>query len=115
MAFSETELAAHRKEMDGYMAWRRPEEDIREKVDLSYRIKGHSIEIVETRPRWSRPEEKTESLIAKATYVRTQKIWRVFWKRADLKWHSYPEAPRVKKLSDFLALVEADKLGCFWG
>jgi hypothetical protein len=115
MAFSEAEMSAHRKEMDGYMAWRRPDEEIRDQVDVSYRIEGQSVEIFTIRPNWQKPAESTETPIAKATYVGTQKVWRVFWMRADLKWHSYPDAPRVRRLSDFLKHVESDRLGCFWG
>ncbi|MGH8716972.1 MAG: DUF3024 domain-containing protein [Burkholderiales bacterium] len=27
--------------------------------------------------------------VAKATYVKAQDVWKVFWQRADLKWHRY--------------------------
>jgi hypothetical protein len=56
-----------------------------------------------------------ESPVAKATHVRTRKTWRVFWMRADLKWHAYPPAPIVDTVDAFLALVERDEHGCFFG
>ena len=52
---------------------------------------------------------------AKATYVRTQKIWKIYWQRADLKWHSYEPVPTVKTIDAFCAAVEEDPYGCFWG
>ncbi len=53
--------------------------------------------------------------IAKATYVRTQDVWKVFWKRGDLKWHGYEPAPAVPSIEQFLAIVDADPYGCFFG
>lgn len=53
--------------------------------------------------------------VAKATYVRTQECWKVFWLRADLKWHSYSPMPVVDSIEKFLALVEADNHACFFG
>ena len=42
-------------------------------------------------------------------------IWKVFWQRADLKWHSYEPKPTVKQLTDFLKLVDEDEHHCFKG
>ena len=53
--------------------------------------------------------------MAKATYVRSQNIWKVYWQRADLKWHSYDPDPEVDSIEDFLSVVDADKYACFFG
>jgi hypothetical protein len=42
-------------------------------------------------------------------------VWRVFWKRADLKWHSYEPVPEVSAVEDFLAVVQKDEYACFFG
>jgi len=34
---------------------------------------------------------------------------------ADLKWHRYDPDPEVKSIEEFLALVEKDEYGCFFG
>jgi uncharacterized protein Usg len=47
--------------------------------------------------------------------VKAQDVWRVFWQRADLKWHRYDPAPEVPSLEDFLQLVQEDKHACFFG
>lgn len=49
------------------------------------------------------------------TYVRSRDVWKVFWKRADLKWHAYPAAPQVGSIERFLALVAGNRHGCFFG
>ena len=94
---------------------RRPPPHIRHEVDIGYRVTGQSVEIFEVRPGWDRPTEKIERPIAKATFVRTQNVWRVYWQRADLKWHLYEPVPKVSGLPEFLSAVEQDPHGCFWG
>ena len=59
--------------------------------------------------------EKMEHPIAKTTYVKTRGIWKVYWQRADLKWHRYDPDAEVQNLEDFLAVVERDEGGCFYG
>jgi hypothetical protein len=34
---------------------------------------------------------------------------------AVLKWHRYDPDPEVKSIEEFLALVEKDEYGCFFG
>jgi hypothetical protein len=41
--------------------------------------------------------------------------WKVFWKRADLKWHGYEPTAAVPSIEQFLAVVDADPYGCFFG
>ena len=115
MALSEFEVARAKKIMDDFLARRRPPEDIRDQLDLGYRISGQSVEIFEVRPVWKRPTEKMEGPVAKATFVRTQNTWRIHWQRADLKWHTYDPVPNVAALSEFLSVVEEDAYACFWG
>jgi len=52
---------------------------------------------------------------AKTTYVKKTGKWKVYWQRADLKWHSYQPTPEVDNLEEFLALVDRDEHGCFKG
>lgn len=101
--------------MENFLARKRPPEEYRDKVDLSYKIEDQSIIVVEIRPRFGRAEEKLESSFAKATFVKTKKYWKVFWMRADLKWHSYTPKPTVRSIKEFTDLVEEDKYNCFFG
>ena len=84
------------------MQRRRPPVHIRPSVDLAFRITGQSVEIFEIRRAWQGPvNEKHESPVAKATYVRSRGVWRVFWQRRDLKWHGYDPKPEVKSVEEF--------------
>lgn len=82
---------------------------------MSYRIKDQSIEIFELRALWNNQDQKIESMVAKTTYVKKSGLWKVYWQRADLKWHSYSPVPEVNSLEEFLALVEKDEHCCFYG
>lgn len=101
--------------MENFVERRRPPEAIRNQLDLSYKIENQSIIVFEIRPRWDNPTEKMESPIAKTTYVKSGNCWKVFWMRADLKWHAYQPQPTVASLKHFTQLLEEDKHHCFWG
>ena len=116
MALSEIEVARVKKALDSFMQTRRPPPHIRPKLDLGYRISGQSVEIFEIRPAWrGLPHERHESAVAKATFVRSRNLWRVFWQRRDLKWHGYEPASEVRSIDDFLSLVAEDRHACFFG
>ncbi len=62
-----------------------------------------------------RPEIIIEEQIAKATYVKKEKHWKIFWMRDNLKWYLYEPIPYVKLISDFFNIVADDEMHCFFG
>jgi hypothetical protein len=38
----------------------------------------------------------------------TEKLWKIYWQRQDLKWHSYTPAQTVKYFEEFLSTVDED-------
>lgn len=115
MALSEFELKQIERAVAGFMKRRRPPGHVRAKVDFGYRMTGQSLELFEVRPRWDKPAEKMEHAIAKATYVKRSGTWKIYWQRADLKWHRYEPCPEAKSADEFLVVVEEDQHGCFFG
>jgi hypothetical protein len=115
MAVSEFETKRIEKIMAGYLERTRPPVHIRNELDIAYRINNQSIELFEVRPAFRNPKQKIEHAIAKATYVKRAKEWRLYWMRADLKWHRYEPVPEVDSLEDFLEVIEDDAHGCFYG
>lgn len=101
--------------MENFLARKRPPEHIRPKLDIDYKIEEQSIIIFEIRPQWDKPEIIREHCVAKATFVKAKNQWKVFWMRANLKWHSYTPKPIVNFVEEFIKLVEEDKQHCFWG
>jgi len=115
MAFSEFEIKRVEKLVGQFIEKRRPAPKIRHKLDMGFRLQNQCVELFEIRPAWNNPDKIIESSFAKTTYVKTKNIWKVFWRRADLKWHRYDPKPQVKTIEEFLALVDQDKNACFFG
>lgn len=116
MTFSEFETKRLEKVVGAFIDKRRPPAHVRAQLDLAYRLKGQSVEIFEVRPRRAgAPGETMEQPVAKATYVKAHGLWRVYWQRADLKWHRYEPMPQISSIDKFLALVGEDEHACFFG
>lgn len=113
MAFNELDRKRIEKTLDRFIQAHRPPPHIRNELDLGFRLQGQNVELFEILPVWDNPSQKMESPVAKATYVKTQNLWKIYWMRADLKWHSHPPAPHVLNIDEFLALVAEDKHACF--
>jgi len=116
VALTELETARVRKAVGAFVERRRPPPHLREEADLAFRLCGQSVEIFEVRRSYGgTPREKIEVPVAKATYVRAVRGWRVFWLRQDMKWHSYKPVPVVRTIDEFVALVHEDRDACFFG
>jgi hypothetical protein len=114
MALSEFELKRCERDLDAFLAKRRPPPHIRPQFDFGYRIKGQSVEICEIRPAWDDPQEIMWRAFAKLTYVKTTETWKLYWMRASGKWHAY-DPGEFHQLEHALAVVNQDGYGCFFG
>lgn len=94
----------------------RPRKEIRSQVDLDYSIDidDQSIEIFEIRTHFFR-DQKVKIPIAKTKWIRRQRVWKIYWQRADMNWHKYDPLPQVKTLGEFIEEVKDDPWACFWG
>ena len=115
MAFSEFEQKRYEKPVKAYIEGRRPPPHIRKELDLGYRFTNQSVEMFEIRPVWRGLGEYMEQPIAKATFVKTEGIWKIYWQRADLKWQRYDPNPSASTVEEFLTIVEKDEHACFYG
>lgn len=59
--------------------------------------------------------EIIEEDIARIQWVRARKIWKIYWKRADLKWHRYDPHPEAANLAEALRIIDEDACCCFFG
>jgi len=115
MALTEKQIQEVTTAGQAFLEKRRPPEEKRKQLDLAYRIEGRSVLVYEIRENWLKPDEFIESPVAKTTFVQTQHHWKVFWMRADLKWHGYSPRPSVTSIKSFFKLVDEDKHACFFG
>ena len=112
---SESDLTKITELVETFVESRKPPQHIRPELDIGYRITGQSFAIFEIRPRWRQPEITHEIPVAKATYVKSRKVWKLYWMRADLKWHRYTPLPDTKFLQQVLDEIGDDPFCCFWG
>lgn len=115
MAFEQFTFKKIEALTDQFIEKRRPPVNLREQVDLAFRIDRQSVIIFEIRPVWNNPAKKIECMVAKASFVKSTNRWKIYWQKSDLKWHSYDPDCEVEKFEDFLEIVDKDECGCFWG
>ena len=114
MAFSEIEL----KRIDnlvGEMCRRRSPAHIRDQLRFEYEIDRHSVIMWEVRPVWNNPSQETRMGVAKFRYSRSTNKWKLYWMRADLKWHAYNTDRNTSDLDALVSEVEHDQHGAFFG
>jgi hypothetical protein len=115
MTLSALEIKLCERLVAEFVRQRRPPPHLRAKVDLAFRIAGQSVEIYEIRPHFLDKDRILEHPIAKATYNKTKKNWKVFWQRADMKWHGYQPHLEAASIEEFLDVVREDSHNCFFG
>ena len=76
MAFTKEQITEIKKATAKYLFYNRPPLKVREQLDFGCRIEGQSVYLFEIRPRWDKAEEKTETPIAKTTYIESKKHFR---------------------------------------
>lgn len=116
MAFTEREISDHLRVLeDCFWSKRRPPLHLRNQIREGQRFLDQSIELLFVRPHFRNPEVWIEEAFAKVRYVRKQNIWRLYWHRADGKWHGYTPHPEAKSLAQALRVINQDALHCFFG
>lgn len=116
MAFTDDEIAAHVTLIENAL-WsrRRPDPTMRDRIREGQRISDNTIELFYVRPAVFRPGEMVEDPVAKLQFVRSRDLWKIFWKRADQKWHGYEPCPEVPTLAAALSVIDEDAHCCFFG
>lgn len=116
MAFTQHELAEHLKTLETHFwAHRRPPAEMRDEIREGQRIKGHDIDLFLIHPSFADPSRDYEESIAKIRYVRSRDRWKLYWMRADGKWHGYPPHREVSSLRKAVNIIHQDAYCCFFG
>jgi len=115
MAFSATHLRDIESSLTLWLVKERPEESIRDQLDIGYTINKQDIFLEEIRPVWRKPKEIMRNAFAKLTYHKATDSWKIYWMRGNLQWELYAPHPQAKSLEDALEVVSEDKHHCFFG
>lgn len=91
------------------------DQEVRKKLDFGYLWDGQSVILFEKRPKWNIPEESQQSPFAKIRYMKSSKIWKLYWQRASGKWELYEPHPENSNLQDLLSDIKKDVYHCFFG
>jgi hypothetical protein len=114
LALTEVQEVQIHKLLTAYCAKRVPPA-VRTKVRVGYRVDGNAVILYEERPAFRPPHDWQEMVVAKFTYVGTQREWRLSCQHRDLRWHAYQALPTASSFAELLDEVDTDPTGIFWG
>jgi hypothetical protein len=103
------------KTLEQHLQKIRPPEDIRDQLDVGYDFDRQAIMLVEIRPKWDDPERIMHHPYAKIRYIKSQKLFKLYWLRASGKWELYEPFPESSHLQELLDVVAEDRHYCFKG
>jgi len=113
MAFNELDRRRVEKRIVAFVEMRRPPVELREQLDLGYRIDGQTVELFEARR--SIRGHVDEMPVARLRYVKARSTWTLYWMSGDLKWHRYPPLAEAERLDELLEEIDEDPNACFFG
>ena len=98
------------KAIKAFIEKRRPPENIRKKLDVSYTFENNVLEIFEIRPFLLDEKKIIYPPVAKAKYIKSSDTWKLYWQRANLKWQLYePEKKTFYTIEAVLEEIDKNK------
>ena len=96
---------------------KRPPVEYRERLDLGYDYDNNVLTIFEIRPVWGSVDEKMNIPIAKAKFIKSRSIWKIYWMTSKMKWLEFESSliSEVKTIDDVIKIIDYDEDACFWG
>ncbi len=74
------------KIIENYIESIRPPVEMRNKIDIGYSFENNTVIFFEIRPDWKGETQFHQYPFVKAKFVKSQKIWKIYWIRASGKW-----------------------------
>jgi len=108
-------LNATEKVISTYVEAIRPPEEIRDKLDIGFSFENNTLIVFEIVPYFMDNSKKIERPVIKAHYIKSQKIWKLYWMRGNLKWAPYEPFPIANDIETIFRVLEEDAYGCFYG
>lgn len=107
----------HVKIIEEFITRIRPPVEIREKLDIGYVYEQNVLIIFEIRPFLldMKSGKKMKMEFAKIRYIKSRKLWKLYWMRASGKWELYEPYPESEILSILLEVIDEDGYGAFKG
>ena len=102
------------KKLEKYCQQKIPAE-LHDKIRMSYRIRGNTVTLIESRPYFRDPSIWTELKVAQFRYSQDDNTWSLYCADRNEKWHFYDPFHPSRDIDDLLAEVDRDPTGIFWG
>jgi len=86
-------------------------------VRLECQVAARHLTIVERRAPWREDLglEWTSFPIARLRYTANNKMWTLYWRDRNLRFHLYDHLAPSDNVQEFLAEMDRDPTGIFWG
>ncbi|MGJ1197905.1 DUF3024 domain-containing protein [Sphingobacterium spiritivorum] len=103
-------------QLKSFVEARRPKDEaILKQLDFGYSWDGQIALLFEIRPQWNDPSHILELPFAKLRFIKSIKIWKLYWMRGSSKWEAYESKPESINLQLLLDEIDHDGYGCFFG
>ena len=89
--------------------------DIREEVDLIFKIARDKVTLIETRPYFREPTRWMENPVAQFRFDDKTKKWTLYCLDKNSRWHHYDLIEPSADFDDMLKALDNDAAGIFWG
>ena len=76
-------------------AMRPKDEQVRKQLYLGYSWDGQTAVYFEIRPQWNDPTNILELSFAKLCFVKSSKLWKLYWMRLSNHWEAY--IPKIRE------------------
>jgi Protein of unknown function (DUF3024) len=89
----------------------------RDQVRIEADVADRHVTIVECQPSWpSDPgAEWTRFPVARLRYTKSARLWSLYWRDRNLRFHEYDRVPATASVEDLLAEIDRDPTALFWG
>ena len=90
---------------------------VRDQVRVEADVAERHVTIVECRPPWRTDlgAEWTRFPIARLRYTKSTRLWSLYWRDRNLRFHEYDRVPAAASVEDLLAEIDRDPTAIFWG
>jgi len=117
VALSEFEHARLEKSLQQFCEEKGPPAHLRGQLSWGFTVDPvkQTVHLFEVRPHFMEKDRMIQSSIAKASFVKRSKMWKIYWMRGTGKWILYEPYPEALTIEEFLKVVKKDEHHCFFG
>jgi hypothetical protein len=92
-------------------------EHVRNEVRVEVDVAERHLTIVECRPPWRADFglEWSRFPIARLRYTKATRLWSLYWRDRNQRFHEYDRVPATESVEELLAEVDRDPTSIFWG